>query len=462
LAVTAVLGAGPAGLAAAWELSAAGRSVALFDREGAVGGLCRSFDLEGCVFDVGPHLFKPRRAEVGALWDRFCDDGYAPAGEDAACLYFGGGLHRSNADAILDQPWRRVIKMGGALAARLLRPLRVASAEDLLRNLRGDAIYRDFYRPREEKFWGDSLTRIDPSFYATQAVDPRVVIARRLGLGGGAAPRAEPEVPARYPKSGAGRLYGRLAEALTASGFARICLDAEVVRLVHAGGRVRAVISRDTRTGEEHEHAVDDVISTIPLKALVRSLQPGLSGPVLDAAARLRHRDLVTVNLVLSPEVDFPADRIDVFSDDVEVYRVTRFRGLAGTSGRAERGVPVCLEYYCFADDASWRRDDASWGVVARHELEQIAGVDASRVLASSVQRLREACPIQQRGYRGWVAVILDALAGFENLQSVGRNGLFSYNQMSHSMECGLLAARNVLGEDHRIVPPGAGESVVF
>jgi len=338
----------------------------------------------------------------------------------------------------------------------------VASAEDLLRNLRGDSIYRDFYRPREEKFWGDSLARIDPSFYATQSVDPRVAIARRLGLGRRAARRAEPEVPARYPKSGAGRLYGRLAEALTASGLARLCLDAEVVRLTHAGGRVRAVVSRDTRTGEEREHAVDDVISTIPLKALVRSLRPALSGPVVDAAARLRHRDLVTVNLVLSPEVDFPADRIDVFSDDVEVYRVTRFRGLAGTSGLARGGVPVCLEYYCFSDDASWRRDDKAWSLVARQELEQVAGVEASRVLASSVQRLREACPIHERGYRDRVTVILDALAGLENLQSVGRNGLFSYNQMSHSMESGLMAARNVLGEDHRIVPPGAGESVVF
>jgi protoporphyrinogen oxidase len=131
---------------------------------------------------------------------------------------------------------------------------------------------------------------------------------------------------------------------------------------------------------------------------------------------------------------------------------------MAGHAGRQ----PVGVEYYCFRNDELWQRSDSALVELAIKELAAIGLMSESNVISGQVERLQEACPVHIVGYREITKRLLDNLAELQNLQSVGRNGLFTYNQMSHSVDCGLRAAENVLGANHRIEPPGAGESVVF
>ena len=45
--------------------------------------------------------------------------------------------------------------------------------------------------------------------------------------------------------------------------------------------------------------------------------------------------------------------------------------------------------------------------------------------------------------------MIQQFIKGFENLHTVGRNGMHRYNNQDHSMLTGILAAKNILGESH-------------
>ena len=469
---TLILGAGPAGLAAAWEIAKVGRPVVVVEREDRVGGLCRSFEVAGCVFDVGPHLFKARSAEVDALWGSLSDGNDGMDWSDSSAIFFAGGLHRSNVDAILSEPWWRVAAAAAGWLSRSVWQKAEHSAEDLLRNRRGDALYSQLYRSHEEKFWGLPLGESEPGWYATQTTGLVAALRGHFGgLPGWRGPRAERtrkseaeavSFEARYPAGGAGGLYERLRERIAAGGAGRFVLSAEVVRVEHGGGRVRSVVVQDPAKGDERRLEGEHFVSTIPLQVLVRALDPPADAVVLARASKLRHRDLVQVNLVLGPSAGGGYARIDVLSDDLEAFRITDFGELSRARLDESGHRPVCLEYYCFQGDGAWLRSDAEWIDLARRELLRVLPDSGGSVVASSVCRLREATPVHVAGYREIRSELLRCLASLENLQSVGRNGLFSYNQMSHSIDCGLRAGQNVLGARHRIAPPAAGASLVF
>ncbi len=475
---TVILGAGPAGLAAAWRLARTGHPVTVVEREQAVGGLCRSFELDGCLFDIGPHLFKPRSEEVAALWDLGCEGDYVRHGTESAPIYFEGALHHSNSEAILAQPWWKIARMGARFLSRTLRPADVHSAEDLLRNMRGEEIYQALYRSHEEKFWGRPLSQIDPSFYVTQTVDlstslPSLVAAAlrsRFGSSSGAgAVEPKPEEPtaplalaSRFPSRGAGALYDRIRELAEADGQALFMLGTELVAVEHAEGRVRAVIVRGSGGGVEQRIEATNLVSTIPIQVLIASLDPQPETSVATDAAKLFHRDLVSVNLILAPEPRFPHERIEAFSAAVELFRITHFSGFTPRMASRLGHQSVGVEYYCFRDDERWQSSDEDLVALATRELAAIGLIKERDVIRGKAIRVKEACPVQIRGHREIRTRLLDHLVGLGNIQSIGRNGLFTYNQMSHSVDCGLRAAENVLGANHRIDPPGLRESVVF
>jgi protoporphyrinogen oxidase len=458
---TLVLGAGPTGLAAAWRLARAGRPVVLVERETAVGGLCRSLRIDGCCFDIGPHLFKPRSPEVAALWDMLCEGDYAPRRAEATALYFRGDLHRSMRELVLRRPKREIARMGAQLVTRSLWPRPVVSGEDWLRNVRGDAIYEAIYVPREEKVWGTSPASIDPHWYAAQSTGfgarlrdrLAAALSRGAARAGGADP-AVPDDPGRYPSRGSGRVYERLGELVSEAPGSRFVLGSEVVRVEHDGARVRAVRLRERVTGEEHRIEAGHFVSTIPLQVLVRAIDPPADAAILADAAKLSHRDLVTVNLVVEPDREFRYDMVYALSADVDVYRITNFAGLSPAAADAAGRLPICLEYPCQRGDAIWRRSDAEHCERAGRELAALGLASARSVVGGEVRRLPEACPVHALGFSQIRARLLRYLAAFGNLQSIGRNGMFTYNQMSHSVDSGLRAAENLLGAAHAIDLP--------
>jgi len=196
---------------------------------------------------------------------------------------------------------------------------------------------------------------------------------------------------------------------------------------------------------------VGQVISSMPVGLLVERLDPPPPLAVLEAARRLRHRDFIQVGLILDTPDTFPDNWLYIHGPDVRVGRVQNFgnwsRAMVPDGGHTSLG----MEYFCSVGDAVWSRTDRELLEMAARELRDLGIAAGARVEDGCVIRQRYAYPVYDRDFRANLQVVRDYLAGFTNLQTIGRNGLHRYNNQDHSMLTGSLAARNILGERHDV-----------
>lgn len=163
---TVIFGAGPAGLAAGYGLSKEGEKSLLVEKENRIGGLSKSFKYKGFTFDIGPHLFKTRNKEVVRLWDLLSKKKYADNKYEPRILY-GKKFYRGISDIIYDLPLARFLKMVFSMSfGRIGLGKDIDSAEDWIIDARGKGAYSNFYKPREEKFWGTPLNKIEKEWYS--------------------------------------------------------------------------------------------------------------------------------------------------------------------------------------------------------------------------------------------------------------------------------------------------------
>ena len=226
-------------------------------------------------------------------------------------------------------------------------------------------------------------------------------------------------------------------------------LGTEVVRLCHSGGRVDAVTVRDH--AGERELDVDGVISSMPLGRLVRALDPGPPPDVQAAADRLRHRDFLTVVLIVGREEVFPDNWIYVHSPDVRVGRVQNFKNWSPEMVPDPATTALGLEYFVHEGDDLWSAPDEELLERGVREMQRLGLVRGSDVRGGTVVRMPNAYPLYDPHYADSVATVRGHLERITNLHTIGRNGQHRYNNQDHSMLTGLLAARVVAGEAHDV-----------
>jgi protoporphyrinogen oxidase len=228
-----------------------------------------------------------------------------------------------------------------------------------------------------------------------------------------------------------------------------VMLEHRCVGLRHRDGTVESVLVESG--GVVMEHTVENVVSSIPLPELVRALDPPPPAHVIDAARRLRYRDLCLVAIMTRQPMPFADNWIYLHDPDVRAGRVQNFA--AWSSDMVPPGCN-CLgaEYFCFEDDDIWTMPEADAIRFATDELARIGLLDASQVLGGVRVKVPKAYPMYDSDYAEAVAVIRDYLDGFVNLQTCGRNGLHRYNNQDHSMWTAILATLNVLdGASHDV-----------
>ena len=457
-----VLGAGPAGLAAADALAQRGAEVRVLERSPQVGGMCRTVERGGYRFDLGGHRFFTRFDEVEALWKDLLGDDLLRRTRRSRILYNG---------SLFDYPLSVgdvVSGLGPIESARCLASYAKArtrsrgdetSFEDWVRNRFGDRLFETFFKTYTEKVWGMPCSEIGAEWAAQRikkldlatAVKDAVMrpIEARLAAQSDA-PRATSLVGwFWYPRLGPGMLFEALAERARSAG-AEIELNEEVVALHHANNRIVAVTTR-APDGTESKKPAEQVISSIPLTVLIRQMSPAAPEPVLKAARSLRFRHLRTVNLVLDRAHLFPDQWVYVHDPDLAVGRIQNFSAWSPWMTPDPSTTCVGMEYFCSTGDPIWEATDEALIAQATDELARAGLARGAKVLDASSVRVPRAYPVYDQEYQPHVETIRAWLDGFENLQPIGRYGMFKYNNSDHSVLTAFLAVENLFGDTHDV-----------
>ncbi len=453
---TLVVGAGPAGLTAAYEIARRGRDSLVVERDAVVGGIARTLSLNGYRFDIGGHRFFTKVPEVQAIWEELLGDDFLERPRLSRIYYnghfFDYPLRPLNALRGLG-PVEAVRVMLSYLRACARRSGEDQNLEEWVSRRFGRRLYEIFFKTYTEKVWGMPCTEIDASWAAQRIknLDLGKAVLRALLPARGESGEVITSLVERfhYPRRGPGMMWERAVEWLAARGT-KTLLETDVVRLEHRGGRVHHATIRRT-DGSEERMPVEHVISSMPLGELIRALDPAPPAPVLEAAAKLRYRDFLTVGLVVDQKDLFPDNWIYIHSADVNVGRIQNFKNWSPEMVADPDKTFLGLEYFVQEGDELWSTPDADLVVMAARECETLGLVAPRDVEDGAVVRMPKAYPVYDATFKAVVRSLRDYLATIENLESVGRNGQHRYNNQDHSMMTGVYAARNLLGANYDV-----------
>jgi protoporphyrinogen oxidase len=445
-----VIGAGPAGLSAALELIRRGRRPVVLEASGTVGGIARTESWRDHRFDIGGHRFYTKEREVERLWREILGDDLLSV-RRLSRIYSGGRYFRYPLeffDALGKTGVTESCRIVTSYLAAQLRPRgREITFEDWVVRRFGRRLYETFFKSYTEKVWGMSCDAIRAD-WAAQRIRSLSLLRALSNAVFGNHERDSLIREFLYPRRGPGMMWEGFRDRVEAGG-GEVRLHSPVVGIETVDNEVRSVVV----VGEDGPMLIScaEVISSMPVGALVDCLSPRLPGPVLQAAAGLRYRAMLVVGVIVDRAEVFPDQWIYVHDPDVRVGRIQNFKNWSPEMCASPAATNLGLEYFCDAGDEIWSRSDDQLVDLATRELGRLGLVDPDQVLEGVVFRQERAYPVYDDGYQERLAVIWDFLGGIRNLQSVGRNGRHRYNNQDHSMLTGILAARNVDGEDHNL-----------
>ncbi|MCW2613334.1 MAG: amine oxidase [Frankiales bacterium] len=447
-----VVGAGPAGLTAAVRLRQAGVDVTVVEATDSVGGISRTVERDGWRFDLGGHRFFTKVPEVEAFWHEVLpDEDFLMRPRMSRILYRG---------KLFDyplKPFNALFGLGVLEAVRCVlsyalvrvRPPKDQSHfEGWVAARFGWRLYRFFFKTYTEKVWGVPATDIQADWAAQRIKNLSLLnaVTSAFGLG-----RKDEQITTlieefQYPRLGPGMMWDRARDLVLADG-GEIRMQAEVAAVRHSGGRAHTVVLTD---GSVLPAAA--VISSMPMPALVRAMDPPPPAAVLAAANGLSFRDFLTVALVVPVEAGFPDNWIYVHEPGVRVGRVQNF---GSWSPELVKDGYTCLglEYFVSQGDDLWEASDEDLIELGKREIAQLRLAGTEQVQAGYVVRVPKAYPVYDEGYAERVDVLRAWLAEtVPNVHPVGRNGMHRYNNQDHSMLTAMLSVDNIVtGAQHDV-----------
>jgi protoporphyrinogen oxidase len=452
-----VIGAGPAGLTAAYCLTKETPSVLVIEKDPIyVGGISRTVRYKDFLFDIGGHRFFSKSKEVVDLWREILPDDFI-ARPRLSRIYYGGKYYSYPLSAFealgnlgLVTSAACMLSYAYAKAAPIAAP---KSFHDWVRNQFGERLFQIFFKTYTEKVWGMSCDEISADWAAQRikGLDLRVAVTdalkRSLGLGQKRAAPGEDVVKTlietfQYPRRGPGMMWEAAAAKIKAHG-GRIMMGRELTRLSYDADHRVWTIDVSTAEGAPETYMARHVVSSAPVRELVATISPT---PISLLHARaLRYRDFLTVALMVDKPDLFPDNWIYIHDPSVKVGRVQNFRSW---SPEMVPGGMTCLglEYFCFEGDGLWNAPDEDLIALAKREIAQIGLVKATDVVDGCVVRQPKAYPVYDEDYRDHVATVRRDLEGsYPSLHLVGRNGMHKYNNQDHAMMTAMLTARNIL-----------------
>ncbi len=445
-----VIGAGPAGLSAAYRLLRHGCEVTVLEGDPTyVGGLARTVVCEGYRFDLGGHRFFTKSEEVQRLWHELLGEDFLTVPRSSSIIYEGMRFtYPINLGEVFAQfgLGRALKALTSAMVAHLRPRHPIKSFEDWVVNQFGEYLYRAFFKTYTEKVWGIPGSSISADWAAQRirGVSMWTILTSFLFHYQPASQGARSLIHSfHYPRLGAGQMWEALANKVREGG-AKIVMGESVSHLEQAAQRSWRVKSKN-QAGDVTVYECDAVVSTMPLPHLMNALSPACPVELREGLSRLKFRDFLVVLLVIRGGKRLPEQWLYVHSPDLRVGRIQNLHAWSADLCPDVDEQTFVMEYFCGEGGDLWMMSDAELGALAASELAQIPGIGAVQLTRSAVSRVTKAYPVYDSNYRDSLDGTRAFLKQFgSSLQLAGRNGLHRYNNQDHSVMTGFLAADNV------------------
>jgi protoporphyrinogen oxidase len=450
----AIIGAGPAGLTAAYLLSKKGYSVSVIEKDTRyVGGISRTVEVDGYRFDIGGHRFFSKSKEVVDLWNEILPNDFIQRPRMSR-IYYEGKFYSYPLrafEALFNLGIvRSTLCMASYVKAKAFPNTKVRSFEDWTVNQFGWKLYSIFFKTYTEKVWGMPCDEMSADWAAQRikglSLGAAVMDGLKRSLGLNKKPNDGMETKTlletfRYPRLGPGMMWDAARDFVVAKGnevrmghsFKQLAQDAD--------GNWR--LSATKADGGETVITAKHVISSAPMRELSARIHP-LPQTSLQASD-LKYRDFLTVALMIKSDDLFPDNWIYIHDSKVKVGRVQNFRSWSPEMVPDPSIACVGLEYFCFEGDGLWSSSDADLVELAKKEMAILGLCNPDDVIGGAVVRQEKAYPVYDDSYAANVEAMRSELeTKYPTLHMVGRNGMHRYNNQDHAMMTAMLTVENI------------------
>jgi len=446
-AETVILGAGLAGLGAGYALSGSGTDVLVIEADATVGGLAKTVNHRGFRFDLGGHRFKTSSKKTEHLVRQVLKDELLVVRRSSKILlrgkYFDYPLKPLNAISGLGIPTASRIILDYAVEQlrQRIRDTQIVSLEDWVVRHFGRTLFNIYFKEYSEKVWGIDCSRICMEWMEQRIQRLSLGKAVRNALfkysGSGMHTLASEFL---YPSLGIGRIAERLKGEIEKSN--PVITNSRIVKINHSGCRIENVT---TRTGSQTcNYKGNEFISSIPVATLVQLLHPKPPPDVLEAASRLKYRDLVIVTIMINRERVTDQTWIYIPEKKIPFGRIhepTNWSRKMAPEGK----TLLVTEHFCFRGDDTWSASDQDLADRTITNLADLGFIKRHEVIDKVILRIPRAYPLFETGYTEQHEKICNYLDRYRNLRLIGRGGMFRYYNMDHALESGIAAAEEIM-----------------
>jgi len=448
-----IIGAGPAGLTAAYELAKTDRfNITILEESEYIGGISKTYNHNGNRIDIGGHRFFSKIKKVNSWWNEVLDEEFLTRDRKSRILYernFYDYPVSLNSNTIKNLGFKRFIKIGLSYLKSSIFKREEKTLEDFFINRFGYELYATFFKDYTHKVWGVPCDKIDALFghQRVKGLSISSVILHMLKKSFGKINSKNVETSLieqfKYPKHGPGQLWENVAKKLNSLNVS-IEFNQKVTQIISNDSNITQIDTQN-KTLE-----CDYVFSSMPIKDLINSIENSPS-TIKELASKLEYRDFITVGLLLkNSKLDNLKDNwIYIQESDVKIGRLQIFNNWSPFLVKDENTTWIGLEYFCNENDELWNMPKDKFIDFAIKELEKLELITEENVLDSIQLKVKKAYPSYFGSYDRFDE-IKAYINTIENLYCVGRNGQHRYNNMDHSMMTSFEAVESLLNNSSK------------
>ena len=442
-----IIGAGPAGLTAAYELTDSDKKVIILEKKSQVGGLAETKVFGNYRYDIGPHRFFTKNKEVYELFLKMLGKDAVEVNRKTRILfknsYFDYPLTPLNALFGLGIGESIVIGFSYIFARikSYIKISKINNFEDWVVDRFGRKLFNNFFKNYTEKVWGIDCKDIGSDWAAQRIKGLSLSTAIKFALFPNSKKRPKTLVDKfYYPRLGAGMLWEKFEDYIKEQGV-EVAKNKKVTGVSNNGDNFKVTI--EDNFGNQTSIDTKNIFFSNPLLEFIDIYDADVPQSVINSAKSLNYRNHISVHVTIDKKL-FDDNWIYIHSPNLDMARIADFTNFSDDMSE-EGKYPLTLEYFCFEEDEIWNQNNSDIIDFALKELRNIFDEEFN-VIHSEVSRNAKAYPVIKTGYQEYIDVIKNWLSGLHNITAIGRSGMFKYNNQDHAMATGLYAARTLLG----------------